>query len=265
MIKHALGRMVQKSGMIVSRVLFTENVLASDLGKRLYLLLYLAYKHLFEGDELKESGQYIRPGSTVLDIGANVGFTSEFYSRAVGSTGSVIAFEPDPIAAEIFKYNAARWGTHRVRLVGVALGDRDGDAVFFQNPSNRADNRLSADPVMAPKAVQVTVPMRTLSSVAAQEPETFAHVSFIKIDVQGYETQTIAGMADWMARLHQKPTLLVELWPYGLRKAGTHIGQLLDAIERLGYAVAPELRAAMGKLDGPDDYRNAVFIPTPSA
>jgi FkbM family methyltransferase len=261
MNKNTLSRICQGCGRYITRLFFTKSFLLSTTGKRLYLFLYLVYKKIFDGEELGGLSRYIRPGSTVVDIGANVGFTSVYFSNVVGASGLVLAFEPDPIAGEIFKYNLDRCHVNNVRLFQFAIGKRDGEAEFYQNPSNRADNRMNQDTVMAPNAIRMMVPIRSFSSIAQQNTELVKDVSFIKIDVQGYEMFVIEGMSDWLASVKEKPVLFIELWPYGLRKAGTSIVALLNAIEGLGYVVTFETRVNIARCDGRDDYQNFVFIP----
>ena len=44
--------------------------------------------------ELALASQILRPGSKIIDGGANIGIHSVFYSKLVGPEGEVYAFEP---------------------------------------------------------------------------------------------------------------------------------------------------------------------------
>jgi predicted methyltransferase len=70
----------------------------------------------------------IRPGWTVWDVGANEGYYTSKFSRAVES-GTVVAFEPSPRTFERLKKQFGL--TPNVRLENVALADKDGEASFF--------------------------------------------------------------------------------------------------------------------------------------
>jgi tRNA A58 N-methylase Trm61 len=59
-----------------------------------YLPLYVAYKALLDRDERKILRRLIHPGMTVIDVGANIGIYTCFFSNLVGNSGTVIAFEP---------------------------------------------------------------------------------------------------------------------------------------------------------------------------
>ena len=53
-------------------------------------------------------GKYLRPGMTVYDIGANIGFFSLLAARLVGAAGRVTAFEADPEIAARLRENVVR-------------------------------------------------------------------------------------------------------------------------------------------------------------
>ena len=42
--------------------------------------------------------EYLKPGMTVVDIGANIGSYSSLFKDSVGPSGVVIAIEPNPAA-----------------------------------------------------------------------------------------------------------------------------------------------------------------------
>ncbi len=223
-------------GRGVSHHVFTEDFLARPIGKRLYLLLYRSFKYVFEHRQLRALDVYLSPGSAVLDIGANVGITSAYFADRVGETGCVIAIEPDPVMADLFRFHMEQTHRKNIRLMPIALGAEDGIARLFRNLSNRADNRLVADQEGMGDTKELPIPVRTLSSLAKEDPEVFARIRFIKMDVQGYEYQVLLGMVDWLKGLRQKPIIYLEFWPYGLAQAGSSPQALLDLVGSLGYS-----------------------------
>src|ERR1035437_4240958 len=50
----------------------------------------------WEPEMTDEFKRLVRPGMTVLDVGANIGYHTVLASRLVGPKGRVLAFEPDP-------------------------------------------------------------------------------------------------------------------------------------------------------------------------
>ena len=54
----------------------------------------------FENTEYSFAGRFVKPGMTVLDIGAHRGFYTLLFSKKVGSLGRVLSFEPLHPASE---------------------------------------------------------------------------------------------------------------------------------------------------------------------
>ena len=73
-------------------------------------------------------------------------------------------------------------------------------------------------------------------------------INFIKIDVQGYEFQVLKG-ARRIIEENQELVIILEFWPYGLRKAGTDPKDLLKLIEYFGFTFRLINRMASSMLD----------------
>src|ERR1044072_3751576 len=67
-------------------------------------------------------------GDKFFDIGANVGFFSLIAANIVGDSGSVYAFEPEPITYEAITKSAQANGYSCVRAMQDALSDHHGAA-----------------------------------------------------------------------------------------------------------------------------------------
>src|SRR5688572_14768172 len=76
--------------------------------------------------ELRLFRSLLRPGMTVVDVGANQGIFTLFCANLVGPTGSVIAFEPDPEMFSTLSNNVKANARHRVELHNLALGSQEG-------------------------------------------------------------------------------------------------------------------------------------------
>ena len=99
------------------------------MGKR---VVHTRYHFRFHADLTDWLGQYVyltgicepptaalfahlvKPGNTMLDVGANVGFFSLLCAGLTGSSGRVIPFEPIPSVRESLRANIALNDLHQV-------------------------------------------------------------------------------------------------------------------------------------------------------
>jgi FkbM family methyltransferase len=178
----------------------------------------------------------IAPGDVVVDAGANVGYFTVLFGKLVGNSGKVLALEPAPRARAILARNVKRNGLEdRVTIFPGACGDVDGETTLYTNPyGNLGDNRLWRDGGEAgAKASRdwrsFTVPVARLDTLLA----SMSKVDLVKTDLQGYESHAIRGLRTTIER---NPTvvLLMEYWPYGLRRCGSGARDYLDLLNDLG-------------------------------
>jgi FkbM family methyltransferase len=148
-----------------------------------------------EWDRLSE---WLHPGDTALDIGANVGHYTCRMSELVGPTGRVIAFEPVPATFAALAANGKHFRHPNVTLLNVAAGNRTG-SVGLSVP-NRADGSYLAH-------VDPDSDLRCLA-VAVDTLELPDRVSLVKIDAEGYEPNVLAGMQGLLKR--DRPIVILE-------------------------------------------------------
>jgi FkbM family methyltransferase len=145
-----------------------------------------------------------RPGSTVLDIGANVGDWTLSIALRVGANGRVLAFEPVPYLADAISKTSRINRQNQVEVHNLALSNEDGSAEFSVEQGNSGGSRLGP---MSGDFSSITVPTRRLDSLLAERPD-IDRIDFIKIDVEGFELQVLEGARTTLARFH--PALILE-------------------------------------------------------
>ena len=82
----------------------------------------------FEPAEIKSIMDLAGPGFTFVDIGANCGFYALRIAHAAGGTGRIVAIEPHPGVRRRLAFNASINSTSDIRILGCAVGDRNGKA-----------------------------------------------------------------------------------------------------------------------------------------
>lgn len=203
---------------------FEERLKYALVPPRLYLR-NLVSRRLKKGErELHFLDRLVRPGSVAIDIGANKGLYSWLLSRIAAD---VKAFEPNP---KMFA-QLARSVPGNVEAFEVALSDAQGEAELILpiHRNGRYSNQggsLQEAKYMSGKQVQ-RWPVRQ----ERLDAYGFSDVSFIKIDVEGFELEVIAGASETIRR--ERPVLLVEI---DESQNGVPLHEAIGGVEALGYA-----------------------------
>ena len=175
--------------------------------------------------------QIVKPGNTVLDVGAHIGYYSLIIADRITEAGTLLAFEPDPTNFSLLRKNLSVNNIRNVEAINKALSDETAEVDFFVSEKNRGDNRLySAEPDF------------TKTHVAAVDLDSFLaerelKIDFIKMDIQGAELKALRGMQSTLASLTDIE-IIFEFWPFGLCSCGENPEELLAFVETLGFRIA---------------------------
>lgn len=194
----------------------------------LYRVLYFSYKRFSDRDKIGLITRHVRPGMSVLDIGANIGFYTMLLSRSVGKNGTVYAFEP-----EENNFNHLRRLTAKLtnlKLVKAACGEKSGMSYLYKSEYLNVDHHLYENDEAREK---VGVRMVSVDEYLKHE---CSGIGFVKIDVQGYDCFVLKGMKETLGR-SDNTIIIGELWPYGLRQAGSSADEYLSELSQSGFAV----------------------------
>ena len=192
-----------------------------------YYPLYAVWKALSDRRERALLRRLIRPGMTVVDVGANIGIYTRFFSGLAAASGRVHAFEPAPSNYKRLQENTEHFAN--VSLEQAAVGDRSGTIRLFVSEELNVDHR-TFDSGDGRKGIDVPV-------VSLDEYFTAGHrVDLIKIDVQGYELSVLQGAKRVLAENHDIKVLM-EFWPYGLAKAAVAPSTVIELINSLGFEI----------------------------
>jgi FkbM family methyltransferase len=123
-------------------VLFRNNRFFGFTADRL-LYLWLNRCGLMGSEGLRDIEICIRPGMTVVDVGANVGIYTAGFSRLVGPNGKVVAIEPAPSNLRPLLMAREVNGWSNVEIHGLAASDREGTMALECSPFNSGNNALS--------------------------------------------------------------------------------------------------------------------------
>jgi FkbM family methyltransferase len=160
----------------------------------------------------------------LLDVGGHIGTTSVAAVRRFGAKRSY-AFEPSPVNRRMLRLNVAENGVgDAVTVFGVALSDADGEVEFEVSSEHAGDHRVrvgdgggQAGEMGEDQREVLKVPARRLDSLVAAGEVELDDVALLWMDVQGHEGHVLAGASQALAR---GIPVMMEYWPYGLRRAG---------------------------------------------
>lgn len=213
--------------------------LALDLGDRTQALAYLTRR--YSEELVRQIVAALPPGGLFLDAGANAGLVT-FQVAHRRPDARVVAFEPNPAAVAAWRRNRALCASRSVELEASALGDAHG-TVTLQAPATDLGAGL-----VAAGGEGIAVPVTTLDAACARRG--IERVDVLKLDVEGYEPEALAG-ARGLLTARAVRTLLVEL-------NDGHFARRGSSREALIAWLAEQRMAPRGPLDADD----VLFVPT---
>ena len=174
--------------------------------------------------------EHVAPGSVVVEVGAHIGSHTVSIARLAGPWGRVYAFEPQrKIYRELYHNLALNGITNVVPLrYAAGVGETRIIEMNLATPGNEGGTGVGAGGDRAE--------LRSLDSFG------FERVSVLKIDVEHYENEVLAGAVDTIRR--NRPVILIEImggedYETASPEALERIHGTWKRLERLGYTVRP--------------------------
>ena len=139
--------------------------------------------------------QFVRPGDLVFDIGAHVGDRIAAFRR-LGAR--VVAVEPQPALVKTLRLLYRR--DPKVIIEAAAVGRHPGSIELSLNLDNPTVSTVSTDFIAAAANApgwegqawrkRIVVPLTTVDALIARH----GMPAFIKVDVEGFEAEALAGL-----------------------------------------------------------------------
>ncbi|MGQ0653671.1 MAG: FkbM family methyltransferase [Betaproteobacteria bacterium] len=183
---------------------------------------------VWEADLQRLFSQHVKPDSTVIDAGAHIGAHTVVLARHAGPAGRVYAFEPQKKLYRELVFNLRLNGAANAVPLRFALGR--GAGVIEMSPTVAGNEGSTGVGAGGDRAE-----LRSVDSFG------FRQVSFMKIDVEGFEDEVLEGARLTIARF--RPAILIEIqgghWfhesaPPEIRAKVAHTKKLLEG---MGYKV----------------------------
>jgi FkbM family methyltransferase len=134
----------------------------------------------------------VATGGVMLDVGAHVGRLA-IPRVLLGDADAVYAAEPDPLNYACLVQNVAVSGVRGYVLPDqVAIGAVTGSGWLHKSRFS-SGHRIVATPAADPPDDLIEVPLTTLDAWVAKLGIDSSTISFVRIDVQGYEREVLSG------------------------------------------------------------------------
>ena len=159
----------------------------------------------------------------VYDLGANIGFFSLLAARAVGESGKVYSFEPDPVAASRLRRNAERNAFTNVAVIEAGIWSASGDMKFVPADDSSPDHGIGH--FVKDDGGRGAVHLRCIA--LDDLIDWIALPDLIKCDVEGAEVEVFLGAEKLIVMRH--PTVICEM------HSEMNSSKLKEHLVRLGY------------------------------
>jgi FkbM family methyltransferase len=218
-------------------VIRKTGLLNTGLGRKLFASAYFQYKRHFEDPFWAFSRRFpeLFQGGHILDVGANIGYTAQVFARAASPGYKVYAFEPEPFNFKLFETLVHSLGlSDRIVPIHSAVGEAEGKVELWLNERHHADHRVATPRFLTDKSSVpvISVPLTSIDEFVRSQ--NLIGISFIKVDVQGYELPVCLGMRDTLLA-NDNAVVALEYAPESMLELGFNGDELIDWFERQRY------------------------------
>ncbi|HBY63822.1 MAG TPA: hypothetical protein DEH78_28690 [Solibacterales bacterium] len=181
--------------------------------------------------------QYLRPGGTFVDLGANEGYFSVIASRLVGPEGSVVAVEPQSRLQTVIQRNLVENGCFNVQVFQCLLSGRAGTAkIALSSDMNTGGSSLFP-------AARYRLPQEELRTLTLDDffsKLRVGHCDLMKVDIEGAEWDVFMNSAD-VLRSGRLRNIVLEIHDSILAARGLDGAVLHQHMLAQGYTADKEL------------------------
>lgn len=202
-------------------------------------------------DDLSWEKAILQKEGEILDIGANVGAFSLKTLLNSNHEITIHSFEPNPYVFEKlqtnFNLNPAIKNNYKLNKIG--LSNEKGRLNFYWNKNNSGGGSFTSN---YQNTLKESIEVMTLDQYV--NINKLENITFIKIDVEGYEPQVLKGAIETIKKY--KPTIFIEVSPHWWKKSNYTVIEVLSIFEKLNYKFFPIIEEKEQKEATLNDLKN---------
>jgi FkbM family methyltransferase len=197
-----------------------------------YISREIAEHGVWEPLESRVFAQLVKPGSIVLDLGANIGYYTVLAGLCAGPRGQVYAFEPESHNVALLRENVALNDLGNVTVAEAAAWSVSNAGELYLSADNKGDHRAYDG---GNGAGSVPVQRVALDDWFADRER---RIDVVKMDTQGSELRILQGMRGLLDANRGRMRLIVEFWPHGLEGAGDSAAALVELLRGYDFTLS---------------------------
>ena len=237
-------RKIQSLFLRLFKLARISGFLSTGVGQTIFEMCYDKYKAWIEAGDVDCLASLVKPGATIVDVGANIGFFTRRFACWVSSGGRVLAIEPEAanyhsLTRMVRKRNLGSI----VEPIHVAANDEVGTVRLHLDSFHPGGHSIGNDGVV--------VSAYTLDHLLSQRG--WSTIGLVKIDVQGAEERVLRGMRETLLRF--RPALFIEIDPQALTEMGSSTDSLLQFLAHFDYNVHHIEKGAFSQALGRSEIR----------
>lgn len=180
--------------------------------------------------------KFLRTGDLAIDIGGNIGHMTIPMALAVGKTGKILSFDPNPYVYEILSQNALLNPDHtNIETFNFAISEEEEE--FYYNSSEASFNNggISKEPNNRHGKFALETKIKGVNLEKFLEENhalELTQLKLIKIDTEGYDKEIIRSIQNVLNKYH--PVVITECFKKNTPEQRFEHYQLL---EQCGYTM----------------------------
>lgn len=174
----------------------------------------------------------IQQGFLILDVGVNFGETLLNFAKLTGNTGTVYGFEPMPFTYKKCRHNVGLNDFKNIVVENLALSNSM-EKLVINDPLNGNSGGTYVSKITVAAENKITINAITLDDYVIEKD--LKKIDFIKIDVEGYETNVLLGALNVIQKF--KPILYIEVCDENLKRAGSSAIALMELLLNNNYQI----------------------------